>query len=187
MPDGDGNSDGATASDTSGSDGAIGNMMPGGDGNLSLAPEERGIPGITRREPAAAGGMPGADMETKRGREHDMPAGSMGNGSIGLERGGGSGGGDDGFGGGGGRGGGGSSGNGAPQVRTCGTMDVNRRLLSASPEYARRRDEIEIEAARYERGEAGTQRTGSRWWCTWSGIPRCKMYPTPRSPARSRY
>ena len=78
MPDGDGNSDGATASDTSGSDGAIGNMMPGGDSNLSLAPEERGMPGITKREPAAAGGMPGAVMETKRGREHDMPPGSMG-------------------------------------------------------------------------------------------------------------
>jgi len=39
-------------------------------------------------------------------------------------------------------------------------MDVHRRLLSTSPEYARRRDEIEIEAARYERGEARTQRTG---------------------------
>jgi len=93
-------------------------------------------------------------MEAKRGREHDMPAGSMGNGSIGLERGGGSGGGDD-FG-----GGGGGSGDGAPQVRTCGTMDVHRRLLSTNPEYARRRDEIEIEAARYQRGEARSQRTG---------------------------
>lgn len=39
-------------------------------------------------------------------------------------------------------------------------MDVHRRLLSTNPEYARRRDEIEIHAQRYEAGEITAQRTG---------------------------
>lgn len=133
MPDGNGAGEAGPASSASDADGAIGNMMPN-DGKVDLAPEERGMPGLGRREPT--GGMPSGAMEAKgggRGSEYEMPTGSMGNGSAGLERAGG-GGGSGGFGGGSGSGGGEDSG--VPQVRKCGTMDVHRRLLSSNPEYA---------------------------------------------------
>ncbi|MFC5477764.1 M43 family zinc metalloprotease [Massilia suwonensis] len=158
MPDGNGSDDTTMISSASDSDGAIGSMMPN-DGDASLAPEERGMPGITRREPGAD--MPSGRMEAEkggRGREYDMPAGGMGDGSIGPASADGAGGGGGGFGNAGGGGGGGDGRQ--PQVRKCGTMDVHRRLLSTDPEYARRRDDIEIEAMRYQAGEGSVQRSG---------------------------
>ncbi len=157
MPDGNGAGDTGPVSSASDADGAIGNMMPN-DGNVDLAPEERGMPGIARREPA--GDMPSGAMEVKqggRGSEYEMPTGSMGNGSTGLE---GAGGGGGGFGGGSGSGGGGGGDSGVPQVRKCGTMDVHRRLLSTNAEYARRRDDIEIETLRFETSATSSLRTG---------------------------
>ncbi len=49
---------------------------------------------------------------------------------------------------------------GLPTVRKCGTMIVHRRLLSASPEYARLRSAIENQARAYELGQAVAQRRG---------------------------
>ena len=108
MPDGNGSGDTTTVASASDADGALGSMMPN-DGTTNLAPEERGMPGITKRAPT--GDMPSGRMEAKqggRGREYDMPTGGMGNGSIGLEGVGGGGGSGGGFGGGGGGGGDGS-------------------------------------------------------------------------------
>jgi hypothetical protein len=68
--------------------------------------------------------------------------------------------------GGGGMGGGGSSGDSGgggdrpPQARTCGTMDVHRRLLSTVPEYARARAAIENVALAHQRGERVAERPG---------------------------
>lgn len=133
-------------------------MMPN-DGSASPALEEYGMPGITKRDPS--GEMPSGGMETRgqgRDSEFDMPSGGMGNGHAGIGHSDGAGkSGGGGFGGDGGDGGDGSD---MPQVRKCGTMEVHRRLLSTDPEYAHRRDEIEIEALRFETGEASTQRTG---------------------------
>jgi ABC-type taurine transport system substrate-binding protein len=56
-------------------------------------------------------------------------------------------------------GGGGGGGN-PPQVRTCGTMNVHRRLLSTVPEYGRIRGEIENHARRYESGKLAAERIG---------------------------
>ena len=106
MPDGNGSSDSSAASIAAGSDGAIGNMMPG-DGAASPVPEDRGMPGLAQRAPS--GDMPSGGMGAKQGaRDLDMPAGRMGNGSIGLERAGGGGGSGGGSGGGGGGSGDGS-------------------------------------------------------------------------------
>ncbi|WP_289884786.1 M43 family zinc metalloprotease [Janthinobacterium sp. SUN118] len=64
---------------------------------------------------------------------------------------------------GGGMGGGGdgdSQGGGTPQVRTCATMDVHRRLLSEDPAYARVRDDIENLAGLYEGDRSIAARAG---------------------------
>jgi hypothetical protein len=109
-------------------------------------PSDRGMPGVSRRGPQ--NDMAHGRMDDGGSFGDDMPRGDMG----------------DGGGNGGGRGDSGSGGEGGdgaqPQVRRCGTMEVHRRLLSTDPDYARRRDEIENHARRYESGEIGTQRTG---------------------------
>src|SRR5215510_4160032 len=64
----------------------------------------------------------------------------------------------DGSGGGGGRMGG-AQGQ-PPRRRTCGTMDVHRRLLSTIPEYAARRAAIESHALAFKRGVRASARLG---------------------------
>jgi ABC-type taurine transport system substrate-binding protein len=108
-------------------------------------PGDRGMPGINKS------GLQ-AELANDRMAEAGcdctgMPDGRMGGGGYR---------GTGGTGGGGGSGGGGDN----PKVRRCATMDVHRRLLSTDPGYARRRDEIEIHARRYEAGEISTQRIG---------------------------
>jgi hypothetical protein len=122
-------------------------------------PNDRGMPGITNREPQDA--MPSGGMnERAESRRDGMPGGGGMNGQGRPQGPGGSGGmggsgGDGGFG-----GPGGSDGENQPRVRRCGTMDVHRRLLSTNPAYARARDAIEIMAQRYEAGVQSAQRTG---------------------------
>src|SRR5450830_1661637 len=51
-------------------------------------------------------------------------------------------------------------GGGTPQVRTCATMTVYRRLLNEDPSYARVRDEIENLAGLYEGDQGLAARSG---------------------------
>ncbi len=130
---------------------AVGGTTDGGD----AMPGQR--PGVSYADQAAgeaAGGMPGGGMPQEQASQgmagsSNMPAhaGGMGTEHDG-ERGGG--GGSGGSGGGMGGAGGGGQGGGTPQVRTCATMDVHRRLLSEDPAYASVRDEIENLAGLYE-------------------------------------
>jgi ABC-type taurine transport system substrate-binding protein len=155
MPDGD-NSDDSKAGSQNGAGPSFSTMMPS-DGGIGSAPDERGMPGLGARE--STGDMPAGGMEPRiQSREYDMPDGRMGDGSSARPDGGSSGSGGGGNLGGGGAGGGGSGG--TPQVRKCATMDVHRRLLSTNPEYARVRDEIENQTARFELSGLSTQRTG---------------------------
>ena len=142
-----------------------GSLQMTGDGAAGGAdPNERGMPGVTLR--GQQRGMPQFSMEDSQSAQAGgMPGGGMGNGHAGS--GDGSGAGAASAGGGGGGGGGSSIGgrdddpdNAAPPVRSCGTMDVHRRLLSADPAYARMRDQIEDEARRYELGESAPLRIG---------------------------
>ena len=123
--------------------------------------------------PAAAGMGEAAPAQGTAGvrdggaaADDNMPAGAMGDldqAEAGSEMpgGGGMGGGD-----GGGEGGGDGDGDGPdgagrqPTKRSCGTMEVHRRLLSTSPEYARARDEIENAALAYELGDRSALRPG---------------------------
>jgi hypothetical protein len=161
-PDGANAEDSAANAQQGAAEMGMGSMMPN-DGGAGAAAEDRGMPGLGRRDPTGA--MPAGGMEPSReGREFAMPGGGMGNGSsarpdFGV------GGGGSGFGGGGagGKGGGtGSDGGGEdlPRVRKCATMDVHRRLLSSNPEYARMRDEIENQARRFELSGASALRSG---------------------------
>ncbi|WLI88771.1 M43 family zinc metalloprotease [Massilia sp. R2A-15] len=147
-----GNGEGVEHDDSAASmNGTQGN---GGAGHASLQmpsealmgesdPNDRGMPGVSLRDREP--GMPKGSMEAaEAARGQSMPGGGMGNG----------GGGDIG---GSGRGNGGG---GAPNVRSCGTMAVHRRLLSTDPHYARMRDQIEDHARRYETGAASAQRPG---------------------------
>jgi hypothetical protein len=108
-------------------------------------PNDRGMPGVSLRNQQQ--GMPQGGMQAAGAAlAHSMPGGDMGaggGGGIGA----------------GGRGDGGAGGN-TPNVRSCGTMAVHRRLLSTDPQYARIRDQIEDHARRYESGEESAQRTG---------------------------
>jgi hypothetical protein len=154
MPDGD-NSDDSKAGSQSGASPFFSTMMPS-DGGIGSAPDERGMPGLGARE--LTGDMPAGGMESRiQSCEYDMPDGSMGDGSSARPDGGSSGSGGDGGSGGGAAGGGSGD---TPQVRKCATMDVHRRLLSTNPEYARVRDEIENQTARFELSGLSTQRTG---------------------------
>ena len=102
----------------------------------------------------AAGNMPGGSM-------HQASQGMAGSSCMHVGDGGGMGGDRDGAGGGGGMGGdGGGQGGGTPQVRTCATMDVHRRLLSEDPSYARVRADIENLAGLYEGDSGITGRSG---------------------------
>src|SRR5471032_3283950 len=106
--------------------------------------------GVSYADQAAihAGSMPGTAQDM--GNASCMNAGD--------------GGGMDGAGGGAGMGGGGGGANGpggsTPQVRTCGTMTVYRRLLNEDPSYARVRDEIENLAGLYEGDQGLAARSG---------------------------
>ncbi|MBB3121484.1 M43 family zinc metalloprotease [Pseudoduganella violacea] len=125
--------------------------MPHDEALAAAGPGDGGMPGLQRVVRSAAGGMPsarGMDGE-EQGDDSGMPGGN------GM--------GGDGFGSGGAGGGGGGAGgrdNDAPAVRRCGTMDVHRRLLSTVPEYARARDEIEIQTEQFERNGAVSARSG---------------------------
>jgi ABC-type taurine transport system substrate-binding protein len=131
--------------------------MPG-EGAVDLAPEDRGMPGLSKRD--EPGDMPSGGMQLRQeNREYAMPQGSMSNGSGAYFSGAGKSGEGNGSSGGGGDGGSGG-GDGTPQVRRCGTMDAHRRLLSTNPEYARMRDEIENQALRFELSGTSQQRTG---------------------------
>jgi hypothetical protein len=137
-----------------------------GETPLGLAdPGDRGMPGVSKRE--VQDGMPSRGMaERADSRNGGMPGGGMNGGGIsggtgqGKSNGSGGSGGMGGSGGSGGAGAGGFGGEGQPRARRCATMDVHRRLLSTNPAYARARDAIEMQAQRYEAGDASAQRTG---------------------------
>ena len=113
------------------------------------------MPGAAR-DSGAAQGMPGGGMggdAADAGREAAMPEGGMKDSGMN----------DGGSGGSGGDGGdGGQPGDDerTPTVRSCGTMEAHRELLSRSPEYARAREQIENAALAYERGELTAARPG---------------------------
>src|SRR5450830_765456 len=120
------------------------------EGDLKAEVEER--MGVSYADQAAihASGMPGAVNEM--GNSSCMSAGNGG---------GGGGGGGAGMGGdGGGNGGGNGQGGGTPQVRTCATLTVYRRLLNEDPSYARVRDEIENLAGLYAGDQGLAARSG---------------------------
>ena len=79
--------------------------------------------------------MPSGGMGSNDDRD-DMPGGGMGDGN------------------------GGSKADETPRSRTCGTMDVHRRLLSRDQSYVRARDEIENFALLYEAGAMAASRPG---------------------------
>ncbi len=147
-----------------GSDGnGISQYQMAGEQPLGWAdPNDRGMPGISKRGPQE--GMPPGGMDERAdSRDDGMPGGGMNDGDGGSGGPSGPGGGAGGAGGSGGfnfGGPGGFGGENQPQVRRCATMDVHRRLLSTNPAYARARDDIEIQALRYESGGQSTQRTG---------------------------
>ena len=120
--------------------------MPGE--KMSAAPEETGdfgMPGLAGFGSSGGNAAEAMGAGAKDGGADTMPGGNMG-----------------GMGGDGDKGaaGGGDGGGEPPLARRCGTMDVHRRLLSTVPEYARARDQIEIQAQRYELGELSNERTG---------------------------
>jgi ABC-type taurine transport system substrate-binding protein len=118
-------------------------QMPNDEPVARADPNDRGMPGVSRRGPQ--NDMSHGRMDDGNRSPGDaMPGGGMGGGG----------------GTGGGGGGGGGDGSARPRVRRCATMEVHRRLLSTDPQYARRRDEIENQALRYAAGETRSQRTG---------------------------
>jgi hypothetical protein len=114
-----------------------GHAMPGARLGVSYA----GQAGAAGMAAEGAGDLPGGGMPPAPQGMGGSSCMQVGNGS-GMDGGGGGtgGGGDDGQGGQGG----------APQVRTCATMDVHRRLLTEDPSYANVRAEIENQAGLYE-------------------------------------
>jgi Pregnancy-associated plasma protein-A/Repeat of unknown function (DUF346) len=108
--------------------------MPGGSETMSKRPF---IAGVHEAGRMPNGGMTGDGDADDSGDQ--MPGGGMNGG---------------GHQGGSGDGGGGDS----PRSRTCGTMEVHRRLLATSPAYARARSAIENQAMAYERGLAPLSR-----------------------------
>ena len=127
------------------------------DGGAGITSDEFGMPGIGK-QPSAAG-MPSGDMNPPRqSRVRGMPGAGMGGGGP-LRPSDSAGGG--GAGGGGSGGGGGADGDAdVPQVRTCGTMDVHRHLLSTSLDYARLRDDIENQATQFALAGISPERAG---------------------------
>src|SRR5450830_1464833 len=96
--------------------------------------------GVSYADQAAAGGM----------QAMVNPMNAISGGMGGAGGGAGMGGGD----------GGNGQGGGTPQVRTCATMTVYRRLLNEDPSYARVRDEIENLAGLYEGDQGLAARSG---------------------------
>jgi ABC-type taurine transport system substrate-binding protein len=106
--------------------------------------------------------MPGDRISSGRSEGgNGMPGGGMNDGGEGTGEGGG-GMPDGGMNGNGNGDGNGDSGNGGetPHSRSCGTMEVHRRLLSRFPPYAKNRDEIENLALRYEKNPRAFLRPG---------------------------
>jgi hypothetical protein len=118
--------------------------MPGEAGATNGKPPANGMPGETGRMPMT--GMAGAPGS---GGVGNMPGGMGGGGQVGP--------GGAGMSGGGQAGGAGMSGPGSntggrtdqPTRRQCGVMDVHRRLLSSSPEYAAARSALENATTEY--------------------------------------
>ncbi|MFT5644874.1 MAG: hypothetical protein ACI83P_002438, partial [Janthinobacterium sp.] len=130
---------------------AAASQMPGE--HMAGLPEESddfGMPGLT-------GGSDDGSMASGTRDDGIMPGGAM-SGAGGSAASGDSSG--DGSNGAGSSGAGDSGDDDTPLVRRCATMDVHRRLLSTVPEYARARDQIEMQAQRYELGELSAQRSG---------------------------
>jgi len=156
----------AAMADGEHSDNPMWSASPNGNGNGSgiaivapgngaaPLPDDRGMPGLQDHAPVSS--MMGETDPVQQGEAHEMPSGGMKNlksrpnGSHG-----GGGGGNDGSG-----GFGDGTGGDAPQVRQCATMDVHRRLLSTDNEYARMRDEVENDAARFSLAGLSAQRPG---------------------------
>ena len=115
--------------------------MPAAAAMSGEAPER----GMSGTDAGNGDSMPAAGMDTGRDADGDsgMPGGGMGGGGSGDGGGGDSGGERD-----------------TPTVRTCGTMEVHRQLLSRFPEYARARDEIENQTLDYEHGARSALRPG---------------------------
>ena len=109
--------------------------MPGGEPGMAGAGTASGHGGRDD-------GMPGEDMGSKADHSEGggMPGGGMGGGGSG------------GAGGAGGAGGDGGKDDGQPTSRTCGTMNVHRRLLTQDPSYAAARAHIETHALRHAHG-----------------------------------
>ncbi len=130
-----------------GTDAPGGDVMPGQRLGVSYADQAALTQGVAG---ADAGDMPGGGMQQASQGMAGASCMHVGDGGgMGGDR-------DDGGGGGGagGMGGGGEQGGGTPQVRTCATMDVHRRLLTEDPSYANVRADIENLAGLYEGGAA---------------------------------
>ncbi len=131
--------------------------MPGDNASSGRSAEDCGCMGGAGRS-EEAGGMPRGKMSSDSAEEPggNMPGGGMSNNKAEEPSG------DMPGGGGMGGNGGGGSDEGAetPRSRTCGTMDVHRRLLSEVPSYARARDEIENLALRFAENPEAAQRPG---------------------------
>ncbi|HEU4818497.1 MAG TPA: zinc metalloprotease, partial [Janthinobacterium sp.] len=136
-----------------GIDAAGADAMPGSRLGMSYADQA-----ATHAAAASAGSMPGGGMQ-------QASQGMAGASCMHVGDGGGMGGdrdrdGDGGGGGGGMGGDGGGQGGGTPQVRTCATMDVHRRLLTEDPSYASVRADIENLAGLYEGDGSIAARSG---------------------------
>ena len=114
--------------------------MPGARPGVSYADQAAGGASISM----SGGGMLTAPDMQGLAASSGMPVNDGGGMGAGHDGGRGAGGGGGGMG-----GGGGGQGGATPQVRTCATMDVHRRLLSEDPGYASVRDEIENLAGLY--------------------------------------
>jgi Pregnancy-associated plasma protein-A/Repeat of unknown function (DUF346) len=129
---------------TDGDEQVVRYLMPGSE-RTPAAEAEHEMPetGMGAGHHEGGGDMPGGSMGGDGDARQDMPGGGMSGGGMG-----GGGGGDEGEGG------------ATPRRRTCGTMDVHRRLLSRDPAYARARAEIENHARLYEHGAQAAARAG---------------------------
>ena len=134
-----------------GADAAGADAMPGPRVGMSYADQAAFAQGAAA---ANGGDMPGGGMQ-------QASQGMAGASCMHVGDGGGMGGDRDGDDGGGAGGMGGSGqGGGTPQVRTCATMDVHRRLLTEDPSYANIRADIENQAGMYEGAGSSAGRSG---------------------------
>ena len=139
---------------SAGSDPMSGSGMEEPETGQSMPGSERAMPGdggsgigmsaqAGMGDDNGGGRMPGEDMggggDDGGGEGGGMPGGDMGDGGEGGDE---------------------SKGDQTPRSRSCGTMEVHRRLLSENPSYARARDEIENQARLYEQGLRSAERPG---------------------------